>query len=203
VRLLVVLVVTVALLVAAAPIALTQAPRLHSPLLAVVAFGVAVIALIAGVALLARATMLHRRTGPFGPRALEPAGAGPRREAVRARVVPAPRSGDDQPPGDDADTEPRPGPDRIVLVPSAGRITVSTGASVTGPRHALIDEAVTTPRQARQDPSTAGQSPTDPSHTHAQQISGLDDPADPNVEEDTAARSAAFAARYTATRSRR
>ena len=207
-RLLVVLVVTVALLVAAAPIALTQAPRLHSPLLAVVAFGVAGIALLAGAALLGRAMMLHRRARTVGPRAAGPGragarAAGPRPEALRARIVPAPRSGVGRPAADDAESEPRGGPDRIVLVPTAGRIAVSTGASVTGPRHALSDEPAA-PGQSRQDPSTAGQSPTGPSQTHAQQISGgPDDAADPVVEEASAARSAAFAARYTATRSRR
>lgn len=181
-RLLVVVVVTVALLVAAAPIALTQAPRLHSPLLAVVAFGVAVIALIAGIALLVRATLLHRR-----PPA--PAAVGPRREALRARVVPAPRSGSDRPVGDDAETEPRRRSERILLVPAAGRVTVSTGASPTGPRHALADE----PGQSRQDPDTTGQSPAGPSQIHAQQSSGGS----------ATDRSAAFARRYTATRSRR
>jgi hypothetical protein len=181
VRLLVVVVVTVALLVAAAPIALTQAPRLHSPLLAVVAFGVAVIALIAGIALLVRATLLHRR-----PPA--PAAVGPRPEALRARVVPAPRSGSDQPVGDDAETEPRRRSERILLVPAAGRITVSTGAS-TAPRHALVDE----PGQSPQDPDTTGQSPAGPSQIHAQQSSGGS----------ATDRSAAFARRYTATRSRR
>ncbi len=145
VRLLVVLVVTVALLAAAAPLAVTQAPRLHSPLLAVVAFGVAGIAFVAGVALLVRATRLGRR-------------------AV-----------DDGPPPDEAVTDPTPGPEHIVLVPTAGRITVSTGASATGPRHALAEApdagpgSGRVPRQARQDPSTAGQSPTGPSQTHAQQ----------------------------------
>ncbi len=197
VRLLVVVVVTVALLVAAAPIAVTQAPRLHSPLLAVVAFGVAVIALIAGVALLVRATALGRaaRGASAGP-----AGGRPRRrDAVAARVVPAQRGGDGQPPPDDAVTEPRPGPERILLVPTAGRITVSAEASATGPRHALVEVSARGRRQPRQDPSTVGQSPTGPSQIHAQQMSEGPDPA---VEE-AAERSAAFAARYTATRSRR
>jgi hypothetical protein len=171
VRLLVVLVVTVALLVAAAPIALTQAPRLHSPLLAAVAFGVAVIAFVAGVALLVRATTLGRRAD------------------------------DGQPPPDEAVTDPRPGPEHIVLVPTAGRITVSTGASATGPRHALVE----VPGQSRQDPWTAGQSPTDPSHTHAQHswASPDVDTPDPAVAEANATRSAGFAARYTTMRSRR
>jgi len=188
VRLLVVLVVTVALLVAATPIALTQAPRLHSPLLAAVAFGVAGIAFVAGVALLVRATLLRRRPG------------------------------DGQPPPDEAVTEPRPGPEHIVLVPTAGRITVSAGTSATGPRHALGEAADApaatpgrVPLQARQGPSTAGQSPTGPSHTHAQQTwtsddadtPDLDDPPDPAVAEAAAARAAAFATRYTTTRSRR
>ena len=188
VRLLVVLVVTVALLVAAAPIALTQAPRLHSPLLAVVAFGVAGIAFVAGVALLVRATVLRRRPG------------------------------NGQPPPDEAVTEPRPGPEHIVLVPTAGRIAVSTGTSATGPRHALAEVAdlpgaapARVPPQTRQGPSTVGQSPTGPSHTHAQQTwasddadtPGLDDSPDPAVAEGAAARAAAFATRYTTTRSRR
>jgi hypothetical protein len=178
VRLLVVLVVTVALLVAAVPLAVTQAPRLHSPLLAVVAFGVAGIALVAGVALLVRATTLRRRT-----------------------------AGDGQPPPDEAVTEPRPGPRHIVLVPTAGRIAVSTGASTTGPRHALVE----VPDQARQDPTTDGQSPTGPSQTHAQHTWASDDAAtpdldgapDPAVGGASASRAAAFAARYTTTRSRR
>jgi hypothetical protein len=182
VRLLVVLVVTVALLVAAVPLAVTQAPRLHSPLLAVVAFGVAGIAFVAGVALLVRATMVRGRTD------------------------------DGQPPPDEAVTEPREGPEHVVLVPSAGRITVSTGASATGPRHALgeaegpdVPGAVPgrVPLQARQGPSTAGQSPTGPSHTHAQQMVGSDDAPDPAVAEAAASRAAAFATRYTTTRSRR
>ena len=170
VRLLVVLVVTVALLVAAVPLAVTQAPRLHSPLLAVVAFGVAAIAFVAGVALLLRATMLRRRAADDG-----------------------------EPPPDEAVTEPRPGPGHIVLVPSAGRITVSTGASATGPRHALVE----VPDQARQEPTTAGQSPTGPFHTQAQQTVGPDDAPDPAVEEAAASRAAAFATRYTTMRSRR
>jgi hypothetical protein len=188
VRLLVVVVVTVALLVAAAPIALTQAPRLHSPQLAMVAFGVAVLALVAGVALLARATLLHRRARPA------PLAAGARRAAVRARVVPAPRSATDGPLGDDAETEPRHRPEHIRLVPVAGRIAVSTGASTTGPRHALVDLAEA--GQRRQE-DTTGQSPGGPSHTQTQQSSADD------VEEAVTARSAAFARRYTATRSRR
>jgi hypothetical protein len=185
VRLLVVLVVTVALLAAAAPLAITQAPRLHSPLLAVVAFGVAGIAFVAGVALLVRATWLGRR-------------------AV-----------DDGPPPDEAVTDPAPGPEHIVLVPTAGRITVSTGASATGPRHALAEAPDAgpgrVPRQARQDPSTAGQSPTGPSQTHAQQTwatddadtPDLDDAPDPAAARAAGARSASFATRYTTTRSRR
>jgi hypothetical protein len=182
VRLLVVLVVTVALLVAAVPLAVTQAPRLHSPLLAVVAFGVAGIAFVAGVVLLVRATTLRQRDADDG-----------------------------QPPPDEAVTEPRPGPEHIVLVPTAGRITVSTGASATGPRHALVEvpSRARVPLQARQGPSTAGQSPTGPSHTHAQQIPAaddadtpdLDDAPEPAVAEAPAPRS--FAARYTTTRSRR
>jgi hypothetical protein len=177
VRLLVVLVVTVALLVAAVPLAVTQAPRLHSPLLAVVAFGVAGIAFVAGVALLVRATMLRRRVD------------------------------DGQPAPDEAVTEPRPGPEHIVLVPTAGRIAVSTGASATGPRHALVE----VPDQARQGPVTAGQSPIGPSHTHAQHTWASDDAdtpdfadaPDPAVREASASRAAVFAARYTTTRSRR
>jgi hypothetical protein len=182
VRLLVVLVVTVALLVAAVPLAVTQAPRLHSPLLAVVAFGVAGIAFAAGVVLLLRATTLRRRD-----------------------------AGDRQPAPDEAVTEPRPGPEHIVLVPTAGRITVSTGASATGPRHALVEarDPGPVPLQARQGPSRAGRSPTGPSHTHAQQIAAsddadtpdLDDAPEPAVAEAPAPRS--FAARYTTTRSRR
>jgi hypothetical protein len=183
VRLLVVLVVTVALLVAAAPIALTQAPRLDSPLLAVVAFGVAGIAFLAGVALLVRATILRRRVD------------------------------DGQPPPDEAVTEPRPDGEHIVLVPTAGRITVSTGASATAPRHALVEAPGPglVPVQARQEPRTAGQSPTGPSHTHAQHVTATsdpgtpdpDDPRDPAVGEASATRSASFAARYTTMRSRR
>lgn len=198
-RLLVVVVVTVALLAAAAPLALTQAPRLHSPVLALLAFGVAVVALVAGVALLVRAMMLHRRTQV----------AGPRRDSLQARIVSAPRSGADasaprrfarlDPAGDDAETDPRPGPERILLVPTSGRIAVSAGASLRGPRHALDDEAAD---QSRQDPDTTGQSPAGPSQTHAQQTSA-DDAAGPAVDEAIAARSASFAARYTATRSRR
>jgi hypothetical protein len=199
VRLLVVVVVTVALLVAAVPLAVTQAPRLHSPLLAGVAFGVAVIALVAGVALLVRATSLHRRPRAAGPGPSGAPAVGPRREALRARVVPAPRSAADQPPGDDAETEPRHGPERILLVPLAGRITVSASASVTGPRHALVEEAGAA-LQSRQDPGTTGQSPAGPSHTHTQQSSAY---ADPAVVEAASARSAAFASRYTASRSRR
>jgi hypothetical protein len=189
VRLLVVLVVTVALLVAAVPLAVTQAPRLHSPLLAVVAFGVAGIAFVAGVALLVRATMLRRRVD------------------------------DGQPAPDEAVTEPRPGPEHIVLVPTAGRITVSAGASATGPRHALAEASdaagvapARVPLQARQRPVTAGQSPTGPSHTHAHAQAGASDdavtpdlgePRDPAVAEAAASRAAAFATRYTTTRSRR
>jgi hypothetical protein len=184
VRLLVVVVVTVALLIAAVPLALTQAPRLHSPLLSVVAFGVAVIALVAGVALLVRATLLHRR-------ARSPLAAA-RRSPLRAQVVPAPRAAPDEPLGDDAETEPRHRPERILLVPVAGRITVSAGASTTGPRHALVDLAEA--GQSRQE-GTTGQSPGGPSHTHAQQSA--------DVGESASARSAAFARRYTATRSRR
>jgi hypothetical protein len=201
VRLLVVLVVTVALLIAATPIALSQAPRLHSPLLAVVAFGIAVIALVAGVALLVRATSLGRRAVGTEP-------AGPRRGAVAARVVPSPRRGWDRagdPPADESVTEPRAAHEHIELVPVAGRITVSASASATGPRHALVAPL----RHPRQDPSTAGQSPTGPSHTQAQQSTPLDDAdpddADPDAAVTAAAaeRSAAFAARYTTTRSRR
>lgn len=201
-RLLVVVVVTVALLAAAAPLALTQAPRLHSPVLALLAFGVAVIALVAGVAMLVRATMLHRRTRRQA--------VGPRREPLQARVVSAPRSGADasaprrvarlEPGGDDAETDPRPGPERILLVPTSGRIAVSAGASLRGPRHALDDEGAAD--QSRQAPDTTGQSPAGPSQTHAQQTSA-DDAADPAAGEAIAARSASFAARYTATRSRR
>jgi hypothetical protein len=199
VRLLVVLVVTVALLIAATPIALSQAPRLHTPLLAMVAFGVAVIALVAGVALLVRATTGHRRALPAGD---DVAGV-PRRGTVAARVVPSPRRAADlQPAADDSVTDPRPGHGHIVLVPTAGPITVSASASATGPRHALAGPAGR--GQLRQDPSTAGQSPTGPSHTQAQQSSGTgpDDP-DPVTAAAAAERSAAFAARYTAMRSRR
>ncbi len=219
-RLLVVLVVTVALLLAATPIALSQSPWLHSPLFAVAAFGIAVIALVAGAALLVRATTLHRRAALAGD------GSGsalPRRGAVAARVVPSPRRGPGgQPPADESVTDPRAPRSgtndsfvRVdatnesfvpVLVPTAGRVTLSTSASATGPRHAPGGSA---PRQPRHDPSMAGQSPTGPSHTQAQQSSPTavfddpDDDSDAAVAEAAAARSAAFADRYTTTRSRR
>jgi hypothetical protein len=202
VRLLVVLVVTVALLVAATPLALTQLPRLHSPLLAGVAFGVAAIALVAGVALLLRATAVRRRaSGDGAPGPGRPA----RRGAVAARVVPSPRRAPDQglqPPADESATDPRPGHEHIVLVPTGGRLTVSASAPGARPRHALVGHPAR--RQSRQDPSSAGQSPTGPSHTQAQQSSptGSDDP-DAATAAAATERSAAFAARYTATRSRR
>ena len=202
-RLLVVLVVTVALLVAATPLALSQAPRLHSPLFAGVAFGVAAIALVAGVALLVRSTTLRRQAGDGTQR----------RGAVAARVVPSPRRApeqdahqDLQPPADESVTDPRPGHEHIVLVPIRGRLTVSASAPGSRPRHALVVEPR---RQPRQDPSTAGQSPTGPSHTQAQQSSPTavfdnpDDDPDAAVSEAAAARSVAFAARYTTMRSRR
>ena len=188
VRLLVVLVVTVALLVAATPIALTQAPRLHSPLLAVVAFGVAGIAFVAGVALLVRATVLRRRPG------------------------------DGQPPPDEAVTEPRPGPEHIVLVPTAGRIAVSTGTSATGPRHALAEAADPRGRRpagcrfrpARARRRRASRPPARPTPTPSRRgppttrtppASTM--PRTPPSRRPPAARAAAFATRYTTTRSRR
>jgi hypothetical protein len=167
VRLLVVLVVTTALLMAAVPLAVTQAPRLHSPSLAAVAFGTSLIALVAGVVLLARSAVLGRRA---------------RRDAEQA----------------DALTDPRPGRNHVVLVPTAGRVLVAASGPASGPRHALVDDLAVArriPRQSRHSPSTAGQSPSGESHTHAQASSAVAEASD--------ARAAAFAARYTSTRSRR
>jgi hypothetical protein len=179
-RLLVVLVVTVALLAAAAPLAITQAPRLHSPVLALVAFGVAGLALLAGIALLVRAAVLLRRAAPDG-------------RSVR----------DDQPPADESVTEPRAdaGSDHIVLVTTAGRLAVSVPMTVTPPRHAR-DEG-DTDQGSDQEPVTVGHSGGGAESQSQAQASTGPDPVEDAVADPSAERSAAFASRYTTTRSRR
>ncbi len=181
-RLLVVLVVTVALLAAAAPLAITQAPRLHSPVLALVAFGVAGLALLVGLALLARAAVLLRRS-----RAVPDAGPVP----------------DGQPDADESVTEPHSGPDYIALVPTAGRLTVSVPVAVTPPRHARPERPG--PGQASdQEPVTVGQAGGGAvSHSQAQASTATGDPVEDAVADPSAERSASFASRYTTTRSRR
>ena len=196
VRLLVVLVVTVALLAAAAPLAITQAPRLHSPVLALVAFGVAGLALLAGIALLVRSAVLLRRSG------VPDAGSVP----VRA----------DQPPADESVTEPRPGPDRIVLVPTAGRLSISVPATVTPPRHARVEASGATgggleasgatDQASDQEPVTVGQVDGGGDRTASQSQAQADTgtgAVEAAVDDPSAERSAAFASRYTTTRSRR
>lgn len=157
-RMLVVGVVTVALLVAAVPFALTQAPRWNSPLLAGATFAVAASALLAGIGLLVRAAILRRR-------GLASAGAPSRRTA-----------------DDDPATEPRrrPAPVTLVVVPSRA------------PQPAGVD-------QSGHDERCGQPSPAGPSQIHAQQSPAGSDA----VVTLSSGRSAAFAARYTATRSLR
>ena len=150
VRLLVVMVVTLALLAAAAPVAISQAPRLGSPVLALVAFGVAGIALLAGLALLVRAALLGRRS---------PA----------ASLVDA----EPELPADDSVTEPQTGADRIALVPSGGRLGISVRTASTPPRHARDDD------QPDQEPVTRDHADVggEP-HTHAQASSAVEEAMD-------------------------
>lgn len=178
VRLLVVMVVTLALLAAAAPVAITQAPRLGSPVLALAAFGVAGIALLAGLALLVRAALLGRRTAAA---------------AVAPPEVPA----------DDTVTEPQTGADRIALVPSGGRLGISVRTAATPPRHARDDDQPDQEPVTRDHADVGGEP-----HTHAQASSPVPSvPPVSSVEEavddPSPRRSAAFSSRYTAMRSRR
>ena len=174
VRLLVVMVVTLALLAAAAPVAISQAPRLGSPVLALVAFGVAGIALLAGLALLVRAALLGRRAAAV-----------------------------DEVPADDSVTEPRSGADRIALVPTAGRLAISVPTATTPPRHARDDEPAQDQPVTRDHADVGGEPHTHAQASSPVSAVSAVSPVEEAMADPSPRRSAAFSSRYTAMRSRR